>query len=201
MRLVIALDTASTAQNPFVVNQPFDGVYVETATDNLTTVKLSMGSLDTYQTDNYVTLTKNCALKNDFEVKGATLTWSAQAGKTITVVFFLGASFTPGSLISAISGGVNVLEGSTINEALLGSGGASSSVSVTSTATQLLPTDSSRIVATLNFSSPVNIGDSSVTATTGLPVPANTPIEFRNTGALYAITAAGTSTCTGIVEK
>lgn len=202
VRVPIELDTARSASDPLVIIQPFNGFYVEAATDSSVSVKMGLGSVDRYNTDNYSTLKENDAAYSPEEIRGCTLFWDAQAGKSITLVFYVGVEFRPGSLLSVITGGVTILEGTAITQAGLGAGGASSSVSVTTTATQLLASDSSRKVAKM-FNPGVDlwVGNASVTAGIGLYWPSGSWLTVKNTAAIYAIAAAGSSSVVGVVES
>lgn len=205
LRLVLPLDVAATAENPKLISQPFNGYYVEDAgTDAGAVVRLAYGGIDKYATDNYTSLGKNDSAYSTEEIKQATLQWTAQAGKTLTLIFFLGVDFRPGSLLSQIEGGVSIIEGSAMSQAMLGSAGNASTVSVTTTATMILPADNDRKLATLQTDAPIQLGNSAVVATpgseTGLTINPG-QFQIRNTGAVYAIVAGGTANITGIVES
>lgn len=197
-RIVLDLSTEKTAQDPFVVSNPFNGFYVETASDSNTNVKLSFGSLDSYSTENYTTVKLKDQAFSPLEVKQAVLTWPAQSGKTLTIVFYLGIEYRSGSLVSVNSGGVTISEGSSLDSNLLSGGVAL--VSVLTTATKILDASTTRNVALLYFDADVWVGDASVAVgTRGEYVPMGS-YKFMNTAALYAISAVGSPVnCTGNV--
>lgn len=202
VRVPIALDVARSASDPLVIIQPFNGFYVESTTDSSTSVKMGLGSVDKYNTDNYSTLKENDAAFSPEEIRGCTLFWDAQAGKEMTIVFYVGVEFRPGSLLSVITGGVTINEGSALTQAGLGAAGNASSVACSTSIAQLLASDSSRKVAKLfNPGTDLWVGNAAVTAGVGLYWPSNTWLTVRNTAAIYAIAAAGTSTVTGVVES
>lgn len=202
LRLVLPLDTAATAENPKLISQPFNGYYVEDAgTTSGAIVRLAYGGIDKYATDNYTSLGKNDSAYSTEEIKQATLQWEAQAGKTLTLIFFLGVDFRPGSLISQIEGGVSIIEGSAISEAELGPTGNASTVAIAAGAAAaiFLAADDDRKVATLQTDAVIQIGGSTVGAATGLTINPG-QFQIRNTGAIYAYSAAGAN-ITGIVES
>lgn len=203
LRLVLPLDTAVTAENPKLISQPFNGYYIENrGTDTDAYVRLALVGLDKYVTDNYTEVGKNDSSYSYEEIKNASLAWPAQPGKTLTIIFFLGVDFRPGSLISAISGGVTIVEGTSISESLLSSTGAASSVPLSGTIAQLLIQDDDRKTATLyNDGADAWIGGAAVVSGTGDFWPSNSWKIIRNTAAIYAITAGGASLVTGTVEK
>ena len=192
-RVYIPLDTAATAENPYIISQPFNGFQVEDATDNGTSVKMSFGGVDKYNTDNYTTLKKNASAFSQVEVKQAVLYWSAQAGKTMTIMFYVGVDFRPGSLVSQISGGVAISWGGTVASNEMGSLGTSTTISVTTTATLILPADPDRLHAEVYVDGPLTYGDSAIVAgTRGIQIPSAGLIEWNSTAALYGIVNAGT---------
>lgn len=201
MRVTVDLTTAATAQNPMVIANPFNGVYVESATDTSTTVQLSFVALDKYATDNYTSLKQNDSFKSDKEIKNAVLTWSAQASKSITLVFYLGIDFRPGSQLSTFAGGVSIIDGSSLSSAAIGSAGSSATVSVTTSATQVCPSDTSRKRIDFYVPGAVWIGDGAVErGLRGIYFPGGI-YSWRNTTSLYMISVAGTLTVTGNVQS
>ena len=126
---------------------------------------------------------------NEFPVAEAYLDWSAQAGKTMTIVFFLESEYRSGSQISVTGGGVSLVDGSTIT-------GPTRVTLSAATAGIIAPADSLRKVATLynDSGADIFIGDSTVTnagATKGIPFPNGTILYWKNTGNLYGYSVAG----------
>lgn len=141
-RLVLGtgdLGTARTESNPLVLDQPFDGFYVESATDSNTSVNLSLMSPETGQIRNYVAIKQGDTAQYSQISNRAILTWSAQAGNTITIVFFMGVQFKSGSLRSLLTGGVTNTVGSGCTP--------STQVSVATTATLILAASSTTKMA------------------------------------------------------
>lgn len=198
---VLDLSTARDQYSPDPVDFNFRTFWVVSATDSTAEVFLVPNARAEGQLNGPISCKQNLSVRLPFPSSGGQLYWSAQSGKTMTILFFIDGEVTPGSLISQISGGVTISDGSSFSEAQLGSAGSASSVTVTTAATMVLKQDSTRLCATLQFSNDVYLVSSGGSAGTGIFVPAGTPAVIRNTAAIYAITAAGTATCTGVVEK
>lgn len=202
LRLALALDTAATAQNPFVINNPFNGFFVEGATDATTQVNISLGSADGYATDNPIGLRVNAAAHFDTEVKSAYLTWTAQAGKILTINFFMGIDFRPGSTVQSFTGAVSIINGASVVTGVLGVGGASNSLTVTNAAAvQLCQTNLSRGEFDFYTDQAIWIGDVNVAVNRGILIPANSNFTFSNTGTLYAIAAGANATVSGMEQR
>jgi hypothetical protein len=190
VRLTLDLTTARTAQNPYPINFAFQSVRVETATDSSTNVLVSFGSPSLIQTDNYVKMIVNDSLNMDDTINSANLVWSAQSGKSITLLFFLDIKFQSGSQISVNSGGVSINDGSAFSTALV--------TLLTATATQIFSSNTSRKTGTFvnDSTGTIWVGGSSVAdsgANKGIPVLAGQSFVWRNTAALYGYHSAGYS--------
>lgn len=184
--VTLTLTTAQDPSNPFKIGFPFRSVYVSSATDVFANVNLQPNSNDSFQST--IPLKQNDAWSRDFPVAQAFLSWSAQSGKTITLLFFLDSEFRPGSQISVSGGGVSINEGSSLT---------TTRVNLTAaTATSVLSADSTRKVSSIqnNTGADVWFGGSSVSntgANLGYKVPAGGTFVFKNTGTLYAFSVAG----------
>lgn len=188
LRMTIPLDTAAGEMNPYIIENPFDGVVVEDATDNDTSVRLSITSPEAQNIKNYTTIKKNWSLDSDKPFRRALLTWDAQSGKTITLVFYLGVRVRPGSLISELTGGVTVLDGDSLATSVV--------TLAAATATQIVGSSSSRGVVTIqnNTAASVWLGPSTVSntgANLGIEVAAGALVKWRNPSALYGYSVAG----------
>lgn len=210
LRLTLQLDVAATANNPFVIPNPFNGVYVEaayaastpTVSDSTVNVQLGLGGLDKFVTDNYTSLFVNASFKTDNTVKQAVLTWPAQAGKVIVLVFYLGIDFRPGSQVAIINGSISIIGGSAIATGTLGSGANQASLTVTNaSAVQLCAVNASRKAFNFYTSADIWVGDSSVAVNRGTKITAGSSWQFSNTGALYAIADVVSSTVSGSEES
>jgi hypothetical protein len=202
LRLTIPLDVAATAENPMLISQPFDGFYVEGATDAVTQVNLAMGAADRYATDNFVGLRINASAYYSQQIRGAYLTWSAQAAKIITIVFFLGVDYRPGSTVNSFTGTVSLIGGASTVTGVLGSAGNQASLTVTSaTAVQLCQQNLSRGEFNFYTSADIWVGDSAVAVNRGILYTGGTNWSFANTGTLYAIAAAGNATVSGMEQR
>jgi len=197
------LTTAKLVTAPEILDFNFQSFWVVDASDSSTSVSLVANPQREGLLNDAVTLKNNLFLDLKYPIAGAQLYWSAQSGKTITIAFFTEGEVKPGSLVSAISGGVARIDGSSFTSAGLGSGGASASVIVASGAgTMILKADTSRKCATVYTDQAIWIGDSSVAVgTRGIPVAAGSTFEWRNLGALYACAVGVTATITGQVES
>lgn len=190
LRVPIQLDNARSESNPLVIIQPFNGFYVEEATDSTTEVKMGLGSTDNYNTGNYSTLKQNDAAFSPEEIRGCTLFWDAQAGKEIVLVFYVGLEFRPGSLLSVITGGVTVTDGDALSSAKL-QGDVATIACPGGSATQILAADADRKVNYLYIDSPAWIGDASVApGARGVLYQAGL-IEWRSPAAAYLYPVAG----------
>lgn len=189
--ITLSLDTAVLSTAPRQLSFPFKSVYVSTATDTFVSISLRPITDDTFQSA--VSLKLNDSLNFDNVVSSASLYWSAQAGKTVTLIFFTDAEFRSGSQISVTGGGVSIVEGSAVTN-----------VAVTlaaATATSLIAADSTRKIFTFSndTGAVLYVGSSSVSATSGLPVAPGAIFQWRNTGALYGYSVLG-GTINGISE-
>lgn len=185
-KLTIALDTARDPNNPYVVNLPHKSFYVQDATDVNVTIDVQLQSQD--QINSPFTVRKNDVLTYEQLMPKVNFSWSAQAGKTITIVFFSDAEFKSGSQISVTGGGVVVNEGTSFTDA--------KQTLAAATAAIVFASDSTRALGVIQNISGASIwvGSSTVTntgATIGFEVPINGIFEWRNTAALYAYSVAG----------
>ena len=185
-KMVIDLTTATLSTRPLKIGFPFRSLYVQDATDVLVNIDMQIGTQDSLQSP--FTIKRNDVWTHEFAVSEAYLSWSAQSGKTITLVFFTDSEFRSGSQISVTGGGVSIVDGSTSS---------TSRVDLTAaTATSVLTANSSRKVATIQNKTGADVwfGGSSVSSTganLGLKVVAGGSLVFRNTGTLYAYSVLG----------
>lgn len=184
--ITLDLTTAKHVNSPFIVGFPFKSFYVAHATDTNVVVEMKVNSNDEQQ--GKFPIRKNDAWASDSFVNKGFLSWEAQSGKSITIVFFLDSNFQSGSQISVTGGGVSIVDGSTISipaKVTLAAG----------VAGQIAPALSTRKVATIENTSgaDIYIGGATVNGTTvrGIRVPADGIVKWQNTGALYAWSAAG----------
>lgn len=185
-KMTIDLTTARLSTQPYKIGFPFKSLYVQTATDVYATVNVKLLTQDSSQSSFPMKL--NDSFNNEFPIAEAYLDWDAQAGKTITLIFFLDSEFRSGSQISVTGGGVSIVDGSSI---LLGT-----VTLAAATAAVIAPADSLRKVATIQnkTGAVLYVGDSSITnggATEGINIQPDGIITWRNTGALYGYSVAG----------
>lgn len=182
----IDLSTEKLETDPKPIGFPFKSVYVQDATDVYVSINMKLLTNDSLQ--GKFSLKKNDSFANDFPLSKAFLSWDAQPGKTITIIFFLKSEFRSGSQISVTGGGVSINDGSSISLETV--------TLAAATAAAIAPADSLRKVASIQnkTGAVLYIGDSTVTnagATEGINIQPDEVIEWRNTGALYGYSVAG----------
>lgn len=180
------LSTARLSGNPFPIQFPFRSVFVRNASDVLANVSLQVSTDASYQSG--VTLNKNDSLVLPYSVKNSFLTWSAQSGKTMQLIFFVSGEFRSGSQISQTGGGVAIVDGSAFTRSV--------TTLAATIATAILSADTSRKICSIqnNTGATLYVGDSAITssgATRGYEVPAGATFQWRNTAALYAYSVPG----------
>lgn len=188
----VTLTNAQAEFDSLRIDYPFKGIWIQTATDSNANISVIANSQREGQLSNAFTMRRNDFIKFEDYCSGAQIYWAAQSGKTMTIVVFIEGEVRPGSLISQISGGVQVLEGSSVDTDRLGSSGNAATVAVTTTAAIVLPANSARVKAEIYFDGPCWLGDSAVAVNRGIRMPSAGLYEWKNTGALYAIAEAGT---------
>lgn len=198
-RVQCNLDIAQESGNALRISVPFKSVFVRVATDSTAVVYLSPNENSIGSIAEAMPLYKNDSFDFGEFISAGYLWWPRQAGKSIELYLATQGRMQPGSQVSQVAGGLSVSDGSALNSNKL-SGGAAS-VSVGTTATQILPANTDRKVATLYLSSGLWVGDSAVaTGTRGIYAPQG-QFVYRNTAPLYGIAPAGTVTVTGNVEE
>jgi hypothetical protein len=187
---------------PEVLNFQFRSFWVISTTDNTCQVTMIPNDVSEGQLNGAITLKQNLAIKNGFPFSGAQFYWSAQSGKTMTVLFFVDADVTPGSQITNISGGVTISAGSSRSDAALASTQDQPSVTIGASPTMIFPADSARLGAELEVAGgTIKLGGSGITSTNGATRNDGDRWDDANTGALYGILVSGTPKVTGIVYK
>ena len=184
--MTLPLDTAAGVGNPYKIGFPFRSIFVRTATDSITTVSLQPDSIDSFQSA--VPLTINDSMDFETVVSSAFLTWTAQAGKTITLVFFVDAAFRSGSQLSVSSGGVSISEGTAVTTTL--------KTFVAATQLSVFASSTLRKVGTFqnNTGNSVWMGPTGVTnsgSSIGIEVPAGGTFIWKNTAQLFGYSVLG----------
>ncbi|MGE4109034.1 MAG: hypothetical protein AB7F66_17685 [Bacteriovoracia bacterium] len=185
-RIVLTADqlaTAASEGNPYKIPFPFNSFHVESATDQTVEVRLSPDDQSVRSIANYKTLKLNDSGVFTEVLSGGYLTWAAQAGKTMTIVFFVDVDWRSGSQLSLTAGGISISDGSAVATSVVTLAAAA--------ATVLFAADSTRKLGTWINDTGITqyIGPATVTATgatKGMPVAPGAVIEWRNTAALYA---------------
>lgn len=182
------LATARLSTDPFPVKFPFKSIYIPTATDVLATVSMIPQTRDSYQSA--VPLKQNDSWVIEDGISEAFFYWPAQAGKTITLLFFVSSEFRSGSQISVTGGGVSIVDGSTIT-------GPTRVTLAATTATIIAPSLSTRKKCTMQNKTGADlyIGGATIGAVggvnEGIKIPNDGIIYWQNTGALYGWSVAG----------
>lgn len=191
--VTIDLTTARTLANPIRIGFPFKSYFVVASTGGANaTFNLHYSTQDISAVGIPLSIKDSGIL--EFPVRQAYLTNAAQSG-TMTILFSVTTEFRSGSQISLSSGGVSITEGSTLSTR--------TNVGLTltsSTASIILPADSSRKVETIqNFTGQTLwLGDSTVTdlsgAKPGIQINDGDIFIWKNTAALYAYQNGSTLT-------
>lgn len=181
--LTLDLTTARLATDPFVIGFPFRSVFIREATDQLVNVNMRVNSRDSMQGSVAIKLNDSFTLPRI--VKSGYLHWSAQSGKSITLVFFLSGEFRSGSQLSLTAGGTAISEGSSVTNATktLTAGAAS----VIFTANTLRKVGMARNT----LGETIYLGPAGVDASTGFPWAVGEVLSYKNTAALYGYTVGG----------
>lgn len=174
---VQTFDLASVPTNPISVGFAFKCAYIVSASDAQTQILLRPFS-DSENND-YVPMSLKDALNFDYPINKCFINWVAQAGKTMTVVFFTDAKFESGSSVNQTAG---TPDGNAFNDF--------AAVAFNSVNATLLD-NSIRNVITIYNNGPdeCRVGGSGIDATVGsekgLRIPANQERRYKNTGAVY----------------
>ena len=186
--ITLALDTAKLATDPLRIGFPFRSFFVADATDTSVSLTMKVNARDEIQSG--FPFKKNDSWTSSIPVSEAYIYWSAQSGKTATIVFFTDAEFKSGSQIAVQSGGVTISEGSSTT--------AIARVTLAAaTAGIIAPADSLRIVTIIQNKTGADLyvgGTSAVTnsgATEGIKIPADGIIYWKNTANLHGYSVAG----------
>lgn len=184
--LTLDLSTARLSTDPLLIGFPFRSLFMRSATDNSVAVTFRPQTRDSFQSG--VDLKLNDSLDFDIQQSGGYLSWAAQSGKSITIVFFVNARFVSGSQVSQTAGGVAIVDGSSFTRTV--------TTLAAATATSILSTDTTRKISNIqnNTGASIFVGDSTITgsgATVGYEVAAGSTFQWRNTAQLYAYSVAG----------
>lgn len=187
--ITIALDTATPIQTPYRVSFPFRSVFVRSATDSSVQVSLRPNTSDSIQGD--IPLKNNDSIVFPSPLAEAYLTWTAQAGKSMTLVFFVSGEFRTGTQVSSTSGGVSITDGDAVSN---------QATATVTTVAQLFAADTSRKKMMIVNASGVKIYLGDVTTTDdsgtkiGIPMNPGDTYAWENTSACFAVSQGGVST-------
>lgn len=191
--VTLDLTTARAANDPFIVNFPFKSIYVSSASDTSTSVNCQVDTSDSYQ--GVFPLGNKDSMTFPFPRAKANLSWSAQAGKSITIIFFVTGEFKSG----------------TVQSQLIGAGVASTFIPKTAVlvaaaaSTPLIAANTSRTKITFQNLGPDEVyisGSVAATVIAGYALAPSTSVTITsNTSAFCAIAAAADSTVKIIEES
>jgi len=181
--VTLDLSTAKLESDPYIVRFPFKSVYIQSASSSVANIEMKIGTRDSYQSP--INLKRKDSLEFDQPITEAYIHWSAQASGSITLVFFVSGKVSTGtSDIQLLSN----VEGSVINDNVTNA--------VTTVNTALTISAPSWAVINIYNEGPstVYIGGVSNSSTTGMPIPAGSERQYKNSGIPYACTSSGTAT-------
>lgn len=184
--VTLDLSVAQLDTNPKLFNFPFKTLYVQSTTDSSTFVDFKPNAVETYQSK--LSLGQNDVLTFADPIASCSLSWTAQPGKSITLIFLVNGELRSGKLISVTSGGVSITDGTNFTRTV--------TTLVGAVATSILASNSNRTVASIknNTGAVLYVGESTITnagATQGFEVGIGQVFQWRNTAQLYAYSAAG----------
>lgn len=192
-RITLDLTTAASRGNPYKIGFPFTALRVESATDNDVNVRLSLNSDTDQQIDNYTKLVKNDSMEFSSPQSNGWLTWTAQSGKTITLILYVDVAFRSGTQTSTLSGGVVITAGSGMTP--------QTPVSVLTTVTTLFTASATRYKNTIQNLGSNDIYISGINTVTigsgilpGIKLSPGDTYEWINAGACYGIADGAAST-------
>lgn len=182
----IDLSTAKSEQDPFIIGFPFKTIVIKgAATDSTSTINVKFNKNDSGIST--VPMIVNDVLNANVINAKAFLSWSAQAGKTITVIVYLHANYSSGSLVNSGSVSVSPSSGfkALANPAL---GAATAAVLIASNVL------AKRRTLQNNDTASIWIGPSNVTnagATRGIELLTGSSTEISSSAAIYGYSVAG----------
>lgn len=184
--VTLDLSSEKLETSPYKINFPFKAIYIQDTTDSNVGISFKPNTQDSFQSP--IILGQNDCLNFDEPLSGGNFFWDAQASKTITIVFLVNGEIRSGKLVSVTSGGLVISEGTSFSTSVVTLVGA--------TPTVVASSDSTRTVSTIqnNSAAPIWVGGSSVSSTganLGIQVGIGQSIQWKNTAALYAYSAAG----------
>jgi len=189
-KVTIDLSEERTSGNAYSVGFPFQSLYVALASDSSTEINFNPFVSDINSDRDAIPLKLKDVLNFERPISKTFLTWSAQSGKEVTLVFILDGSFESGSTLTEISSSV---EGNSFSDF--------AEVTVTNAGfTEVLAQDLNRKVANLSFSNDVYLGSSGASTNT-FKVLAGAQVKISNTGTLYAKAVGADSIVSGLIES
>lgn len=177
------------------INFAFRSVYVVSATDSNVEIQLKPNTDDSIQGS--IPLRLNSGIKFPRSLAKAKIWWSAQSGKTMTLIFFTSGEFSSGRLNLINSGGINLNYGDTVTT--------NTAATAAAAATSILAADTARKMAIVyNFDTQaIYLGGSTVTTESGtkpgIRLVPGASYEWLSSAAIYCIAdVAGVANKIGI---
>ncbi len=188
---VVTIDLTSVRldTDPYLISFPFKSLAVLSATDSNVSINVKLSTQDTYQDG--IPLKKGTSFVLPQPTNKAFLNWTAQVGKTITLLLMVSGEFRSNILDLVNSGSITVSEGTSFTTAVV--------ALTAATATQLFPANTTRKTGTWvnDTGSDVWLGNASVSSSgvnKGMRVAPGASFTYRNTSALYAFSVGGSAT-------
>lgn len=186
--ITLPLDTARTREDALELNFAFRSFIVIDATDAQVEIQARLNSRE--NSNPFFPIRRGTTLKMPKPAKRVFLHWTAQPGKSITILFFFRGQLETNVLSLVNSGGVGILEGTSVTNASVSMGAAA--------ATAIFAANDERVVGTFRNETGASIwvGPSGVTNLTGMEVKHGEVFEWRNTAALYGYVVGATTLIT-----
>jgi hypothetical protein len=181
---VQTFDLATAPLNSISVGFAWKSCYIVSGTD--ASCNILIRPFSDSENNDYVPMSLKDVLSFDNPINKCFVNWTAQLGKTITVVFFTDAKFTSGSFLNEVS---STVDGNSINEF--------APVTVSTTAANAINSTVRNVINIVNEGpDDCYIGGSGVSAVSGsergLFLAAGNERQYKNTAAVYAA-SLGTS--------
>jgi hypothetical protein len=182
--LTLTLTTAKDVLNPLRIGFSFRSLFVQSATDTTTNVNIQIGGPEPI--NSVFNVKKNDVWSSEYPINECNISWDAQSGKTITLVFFVDAEFKSGSLINQISGGVSVSNGTAFATALVAGVATAVSTLFASASTRLNGLVQNRTGGSIYIGGTSSVNNTAGNANRGFELQDGQDFTYKNTAALYA---------------
>jgi len=184
--VVLDLTIERLESNPYQINFPFKSIYVQSTSDSSVSTNFKPNTQDSFQSA--IKLDQNFCINFQDPVSSGNLFWSAQSGKSITIIFLVSGEVRPGKIVSVTSGGLTVSEGTSFSNSIV--------TLAANTPGIVAASNSTRSVSTIqnNTGGPIWFGPLTVSntgANLGFQVGIGQNFIWKNTAVLYAVSVGG----------